>query len=101
MFNFVSEIRNIYVNNLNFNEMRKLKIYRVHFTTRSRLSNSKSVVDVAVRAFSLKEALSKLRDRGYTISRDFYYYVYKSSECHKFTYNQFFIPNIGFSSYLV
>ena len=55
--------------------MRKLKFYRVHFTTRSLLTNSKRVVDVTIRAFSLKEALSKLRARGYIISRDYYYHV--------------------------
>ena len=55
--------------------MRKLKNYTIHFTTIDSLTGRRRNVCLSGLGYSLKSVLSHLRSVGYTISRDYFYYV--------------------------
>lgn len=75
---FASENRNSSVDDLNFIFMRTLKTYRIFFKTTDHLTGRKKPVSFTLFGYSLKSIMSHLRNQGYTISRDYYYYVTKS-----------------------
>ena len=57
----------------------KLKVYHITFTTYDPLFKHKRRISRSVVSPSLRLALSHLRRIGYTISRDYFYYIEQTS----------------------